>query len=91
MRFLITLNMPSRKGELVHQVVCEHQSGSMEEFLEALQENDFLLVQEFYRKADSFGFFPVGPMILNTMHIGKVKLEASEERGSQGVIPKQPR
>jgi hypothetical protein len=73
MKYLVTLNMPSRKGELVHQVVCEHPSGSMEEFLEAVQDNDFILVEEFYRKPESAGFFPVGPLIINTMHIGKVK------------------
>ena len=73
MRFFVTLNMPSRKGELVHQVVCEHPAGSMEEFLEAVRENDFIIVEEFYRKPESAGFFPVGQLILNTMHIGKVK------------------
>jgi len=45
----------------------------MEEFLEAVQDNDFILVEEFYRKPESAGFFPVGPLIINTMHIGKVK------------------
>ena len=74
MRFLVTLNMPSRKGELVHQVVCEYPCGTLEEFLEVLQEFDFILVEEFYRKPENNGFFSVGPMILNTMHIGKVKL-----------------
>jgi len=77
MRFLVTLNMPSRKGELVHQVVCEHASKSIDDFLKSINENDFILVEEFYRKPDNAGFFPVGMMILNTMHIGKVKSETS--------------
>ena len=73
MRFLITLNMPSRKGELVHQVICEYPVSSIEAFLDAINDNDFLLVEEFYRKPDNAGFYSVGLMILNTMHIGKVK------------------
>ena len=73
MRFLITLNMPSRKGELVHQVICEYPVSSIEAFLDAINDNDFLLVEEFYRKPDNAGFYRVGLMILNTMHIGKVK------------------
>ena len=73
MRLLVTLNMPSRKGELVHQVVCEYPVSSIEAFHDALNDNDFLLVEEFYRKPDNAGFYSVGMMILNTMHIGKVK------------------
>ena len=75
MRLLITLNMPSRKGELVHQVVCEYPCDIIEDFLATLQNMDFILVEEFYRKAENAGFFSVGPLILNTMHIGKVKPE----------------
>lgn len=73
MRFLVTLNMPSRKGELVHQVVCEYPVSSIEAFYDTLNDNDFILVEEFYRKPDNAGFYSVGMMILNTMHIGKVK------------------
>lgn len=75
MRFLITLNMPSRKGELVHQIVCDHESESLEELLEVVQQDDFILVEEFYRRTDGNGFFSVGKIILNTMHIGKIKCE----------------
>jgi 23S rRNA A2030 N6-methylase RlmJ len=80
MRFLVTLNMPSRKGELVHQVVCWYPCESIEDFLATLQNMDFILVEEFYRKQDNAGFYSVGMMIINTMHIGKVKVEASAER-----------
>lgn len=77
MRFLVTLNMPSRKGELVHQIVCQYPVKSIEEFLDIINESDFILVEEFYRKPDNAGFFPVGMIIINTMHIGKVKAEIS--------------
>jgi len=79
MRLLITMNMPSRKGELVHQVVCEYPTSSIEGFLEAVNDADFILVEEFYRKPDNGGFYSVGMVILNTMHIGKIK---AEDRGS---------
>ena len=75
MRFLITMNMPSRKGELVHQVICEYPVSSIEGFLDAINDADFILVEEFYRKPDNAGFYSVGMMVLNTMHIGKVKAE----------------
>lgn len=74
MKFMITLNMPSRKGELVHQVICEHDAESIEDFLDVLQNEDFVIAEEFYRKPENAGFFPVGTIILNTMHIGKVKV-----------------
>jgi hypothetical protein len=73
MKYLVTMNMPSRKGELVHQVVCEHPARDLAEFLDVIQDADFIMVEEFYRKPESAGFFSVGPMLLNTMHIGKVK------------------
>lgn len=77
MRFLVTMNMPSRKGEMVHQIVCRYPVESIEGFLEVINESDFILVEEFYRKPDNAGFFPVGMVIINTMHIGKVKVELS--------------
>lgn len=77
MRFLVTLNMPSRKGELVHQIICRYPVDDIEGFLDAINENDFILVEEFYRKPENAGFFPVGMIIINTMHIGKVKVDTS--------------
>jgi hypothetical protein len=79
MRFLITLNMPSRKGELVHQVICEYPASSIEELLEDLNERDFIIAEEFYRKSDNAGFYSVGTVLLNTMHIGKIKAEVSRD------------
>ena len=69
------MNMPSRKGELVHQVICEYSVSNIESFLEAVNDADFILVEEFYRKPDNAGFYSVGMVILNTMHIGKVKAD----------------
>lgn len=74
MRFLITLNMPSRKGEPVHQIVCDYPTDSLDDFMGTLNDCDFICVEEFYSKSDSGGYYSVGMMLLNTMHIGKVKV-----------------
>ena len=48
MRFLVTMNMPSFNNNLVHQVNVEHaESSSLEDFVTALTNNDFVLVEEF--------------------------------------------
>lgn len=73
MRFFITMNMPSRGGNTIHQVVGEHDAESLDDFAYTLNESEFIVVEEFYRKQDG-GFYSVGKIILNTMHIGKVKV-----------------
>jgi len=73
MRFYITMNMPSRSGNSIHQVIGEHRAASLEEFHEILNDVDFIVVEEFY-KNQSGGFYSVGGIVLNTMHIGKVKV-----------------
>jgi hypothetical protein len=57
MKFFITMNMPSRSGGSVHQIIGEHSAGSLEEF---------------YNKNDGT-MFSHGEIVLNTMHIGKVR------------------
>ena len=49
MRFLLTLNMPSASGNLVHQVNAEYPVDSLEDFVEALTHNEFVIIQEYYR------------------------------------------
>lgn len=75
MKFFITMNMPSRSGGAVHQIIGEHEAESLDDFNDALNESEFVLVEEFYMKPDG-GLFSVGGIILNTMHIGKVKVSA---------------
>lgn len=78
MKFLVTMNMPVRtrdktaQTQFVHQVIVEHRSKDLEDFLNLLNERDFVLVEEFYK--DDSGYFSVGAMILNSSHIGKIKL-----------------
>ena len=50
MRFLVTMNMPSYNGHLVHQMQVEHKaSTSLEDFVNALNNNDYVIVEEFYK------------------------------------------
>jgi hypothetical protein len=72
MKFFITMNMPSRSGGSVHQIIGEHPADSLEEFSDILNENEFVLVEEFYNKNDGT-MFSHGEIVLNTMHIGKVR------------------
>ena len=52
MRFKITLNMPSRRGNLVHQILCEHASDSIHEFLREWRDEDYIVVTELYNQDD---------------------------------------
>jgi hypothetical protein len=66
------MNMPSRNGSAIHQIIAEHEAESLEDFKYDLNEQEFVVVEEFYRNSDG-SFYSVGNIILNTMHIGKVK------------------
>jgi hypothetical protein len=71
--FFITMNMQSRSGNPTHQVVCSVSGATtLSDIMAILDQQDFLLVEEFYKRPDG-GFYSVGEIILNTVHIGKVK------------------
>ena len=87
MKFLVTMNMPVRRKSqdrqsefhqtsLVHQVIIEHKSISLEDFNFHLNQKDFIFGEEFYK--GEVGYFSVGPIIINTNHIGKVKLASNQ-------------
>lgn len=73
MRFLITMNMPSYSGNLVHQMNVEHQSKSLEEFVEALSKEDFVVVEEFYRDPQTGADNSRGMTAINHRYVGKIK------------------
>ena len=77
MKFLLTMNMPAHRGGSIHQITCEHPARSLAEFCDALEKNEFVLVEEFYRDAEAphgtDPFFSVGFTALNYRVIGKVK------------------
>lgn len=75
MRFLVTMNMPSFSNNLVHQVNVEHaESNSIEEFIAALTENDFVVVEEFYRDPTTGTENSRGMLALNHRFVGKIKI-----------------
>lgn len=75
-RFLFTMNMPSRNGNVVHQITAEHPAETIEEMNEILQESDFILVREFYKEGGvGMNGRDVGMVCLNVMMIGKVKID----------------
>ena len=73
-RFLITMNMPTRNGSPIHQVICEHEARSVADFLLAVAEEEFFTVEELYRDA-SGNYFNAGIVALNIAHIGKIKMD----------------
>jgi hypothetical protein len=76
-KFLITLNMPSGQGYLVHQVTIEHEAQSCDDFWKVLNDEIFIIGRQFYRKKAGPVAEPEwedrGDIILNTAHIGKVQ------------------
>jgi len=75
MKFQVTMNMPSfTAGNLVHQVIAEYPVRSLEDFIKALSSVDFLIVDEWYRNAETKEYYFAGQVALNPLIIGKVKV-----------------
>lgn len=75
-KFFFTMNMQSRSGNPTHQVIgAVYGANSMEALLVLLENQDFIAVEEFY-KAPEGGYYSRGDTLLNTLHIGKVKIDA---------------
>jgi len=75
MRFLITMNMPSYTDNLVHQMHVEHKSSnSLEDFVRVLNENDYVIVEEFYKDRYSANYISRGNVAINHRYVGKVKV-----------------
>jgi hypothetical protein len=75
-RFVFTLNMPSFKNNLVQQIIGDHAASSFDEMCEALNNDLFIVVKQFYNVQHRNGereWQYKGPMILNAHHIGKVQ------------------
>jgi len=85
--FYITMNMHARSGNPTHMVVGAIDGVcTVEDFHKWIEGRDFVLVQEYYRSSegtvrsgavksdDGVDYHCVGPILLNVMYIGKVKL-----------------
>jgi len=81
MRFLVTMNMPSYSGHLVHQMQVEHEeSKSLEDFVSALNTNDYVVVEEFYKDRVDAEYYSRGKVALNHRYVGKVKVFNNQEK-----------
>lgn len=79
MRFLITMNMPSYTGHAVHQMHVEHSaSKSLEDFVDALNTNDYVIVEEFYKDRSDADYYSRGNVAINHRYVGKIKVFNAE-------------
>lgn len=74
MRFLVTMNMPSYSGNLVHQMTVEHEAETLEEFISLLMREDFIIVEELYKNPHDGSHYSRGPVALNHQYVGKIKV-----------------
>lgn len=76
MKFLITMNMPSRNNA-IHQIICEYPANGLADFCDALEKREFTIVEEFYKNNEvNFGvdpYYSVGLTAVNYRYVGKVK------------------
>lgn len=88
MRFLITMNMPSRSGNTIHQIIAEYPAPSLVAFLKDLETRDFVIVEEFYKDAESPRgapvYYSVGFTAVNHRYIGKIKVISNQLRHEDG-------
>jgi hypothetical protein len=74
-RYLLTMNMPSAKGFLIHQLTVEHD-GDLDDFCQLLNDNEFITVRQLYQFKQPAGesiWQDRGDLVLNTSHIGKIQ------------------
>jgi hypothetical protein len=74
MRFQITMNMPSRAGNPVHQIICDYDAEGLAEFVDDLQESGIMVVREIYKDGESGQYYQVGEVAVNSRWVGKVKV-----------------
>ena len=73
--------MPSASGNLVHQVNAEYPVNSLEEFIDTLSNNEFVIIQEFYRDQTTREDVNRGFVAINYRYVGKIKvINANPER-----------
>ena len=72
--WVITMNMPTRGGHAVHQIIAkipqwDNELGALRELIQ----NDFIVVDEMYTTPDGGGLVFHSKVLLNTAFIGKIK------------------
>lgn len=82
-RFQITLNMGSKSGANVHQIIVDHEAKDLQEFRAACKSDDFIIIDEIYKRdlddhnrrlpRDKWTYEPQGEQMINTFLIGRAK------------------
>jgi hypothetical protein len=80
MRFLLTMNMPSYGGALVHQIQAEYPVDNLSEFVDVLTNNDFVIVEEYYKDQQTKESYSRGNVAINYKYVGKIKVLNQQER-----------
>jgi len=84
MKFVLTLDMPSSQGSLVHQVTIEHSANSVKELCDELNKLTFVAVNQLY-KDDSLSengeiiWIDKGDIGVNTDKIGKIQIHGDKQ------------
>lgn len=87
MRFEIVMHMPVRGSEkrdepprqipqavpLIHRLIVEYPCTDLEDFVQVLQTNDFVIVEEFFPDQYTKSYVSHGHIALNHRYIGKIK------------------
>ena len=74
MRFILTVIIPNgRMDKPIHQVFCQYDANSLEEFVSILNSKDFLIVDELYWDANSKNYYVSGQTAINYRFIGKIR------------------
>jgi hypothetical protein len=91
MRFLVTMNMPSANGFMVHQLTIELPFDSCERLKDAMNMDEFITGRLYYRRralTQETIWDDRGDIVLNTAHIGKAQeffeMEREPNDESQG-------
>lgn len=74
MRFVLTVNMPSRNGNTTHNVCGEHPAKSLEEIAAELTDKGFIIVEEMYRDDGPAKWKSHGDIMLSAQVIAKIRL-----------------
>jgi hypothetical protein len=73
MRYIFTLNMPSKAGNPVHQIIGDHPAKTLEDLISVLIDDGVVVVDEIYRDNNSGNYYSVGPIAITSSVIGKIK------------------
>ena len=82
------MNMPSRAGGNIHQIIAEYPVETLAAFVKELERTDFVVVEEFYKDADANRgipvYYSVGHTAINHRYIGKIKIISNNNHQRRG-------